>query len=352
MTVIESQTLRRMAESLLESSIDTVQSIEEGIEQTALVTTHSGNYVIKAHKTDVYDSPEGFIGGPILMQILTERTEIPVPTVHGFRTKEESAFDMPYYVMEYVEGEKFDFDTHNTDTHEAVIAQSGELLARLHNLDVEPDGFGWAGYCNGTLKTFGEYSTFQSFLEEKLTERVVDLLNGGKFPEKAKDPKRFVDIAEQLDGEMSSLINTVSLDTESAYCCWDYRYQNFKIDPEEEQPITGVFDWDIPMVTDPIYNVRRVEQTLVDMLDYSTDISNTERVRLKQTLREPYQNHRDTQVNFNEYEERIALYDLYLAVEYMRNFGLFFEGATQTTRDKAEEHYRRKLTNSLEQLVD
>lgn len=313
--------------------------IDKGIEESVIISTNDNKYVIKRHKTDIYDSPRGFLAGAKLMRIIDNKTDIPVPDVKYLDYNN----GQPYYIMEFIDGEHYSLDDGDDNLLRLLIKQLGQNLAELHNIDCERTHYGWQSYRDDELETFDEYEYFDELMFDKINEFTEDIDDGGKYP-KLDIPFRFSDCLDDIEKISQYFQNNIRIKGEYAYCHWDYKYDNIII-KNDYNPVKAIIDWENPVLGDPLFNIVKSERNLIYKHRMYDNISESKKVDLIDLLRESYNKNVNNQIDFNDayVQEKIWFYKYYILLECMSNFGLWFNGFEIEEKITAERYYRNQL---------
>ncbi|USP80489.1 hypothetical protein yc1106_07763 [Curvularia clavata] len=181
------------------------------------------------------------------MNLVRQRTTIPVPRIYGFEVKTDDPFGYPYVLMEYMSGHKLNNGLARTlPQYQAKVAkQLANVFAELQNLTFSRIGRIWCGdtldqpvtiipmavwhHSPGPLETSLEYFYNQRQGQNRL---IMDL---------------YPDDADQLTAcwvLKSALTRTIVEDRVRGpfpLCHLDFHHRNLLFD--DEYNLTGVIDW-------------------------------------------------------------------------------------------------------------
>lgn len=333
------------------STVSSITMIERGIELTGVVSLDGvRNVVVKSHYTDVYTSNAGFMAGPALMDTVGSETDVPVPKVFYM---DSSQLERPCYIMEYIEGDHFTVGDTPLAVHAELLTEAGYYIGRLHMIDPSVSGFGWLRYRDGKFEFDVSFESFESFLIHFVTEKFSSMRSGGcsSRVDVSAGEYCFSDIQRDYEDEILGYIRQVEMADTGVYCHWDYKYGNILCDVSQGQ-ITGVIDWENPLVTDPLLNFASVEAKLVNQFGKQDGLSNSDKKLLQYALRRGYINGCDSVIDFSSrgVRRRLSLYHIYHLIHCMDMFYDWFHDRSESERQEAEEMYRGRFQKHLAEL--
>lgn len=338
-------------------SVTDVSRSEQGTDFVGLVDVDTDGEgpdraVLKATTAEFVD-PVVARSEPRFFELLAERTDVPVPSVYGY-CDDHDEFPAPFYLVEYVPGETFESDVSTLweTAIRRVLADAGANLAELHDLRAF-DAVGDVGVLEdgtlGLLDTDAYPATTgqRAWLRESALETIDALEDGGYFPEMADDRGRFADLLPALRDVVREQAADIPEPAPPRYCHWDYRFGNLRIDPETGAT-NAVLDWANCSVTDPAYNLAKVETPMVDANDPTESV----REGRRDTFRSAYEDARETCLDPNlgddwrfeeAVRERMRFYRLIGRLDAMACLPLWHREKTPAERDAVEAEHRDAL---------
>lgn len=332
MVEISSDSVARVFSSEMNEEVIDLEFIEKGIEVSVYIEGSGGEYVMKIHESEVYESPGGFLAGADVMSRVREAIE--VPEVFVVRDGDESPFGVPFYIMEFVSGGAFEFDVSEfgSKVHRRLIWECGRSLGLLHSVDCGFDRFGWLGVQDGELDFFEEFSSMDGFMEYMLLDDF-----GGRIRE---DPAaEFDDRVDQIERVSRAVCDEVSLEDDSVFCYWDMKYENMIVD--DEGGVDALLDWENPIVGSPLFNVVKAERNLLLRFSRHEGVSEWDTDYLRGVFRKGYMSESPYKFDFasESVRERVLLYEWYTVLEGIVNFDRWFD----EDRGEAAQYYLGQL---------
>lgn len=271
---------------------------------------------------------------PSLLELVADRTEIPVPAVVGRGTLDGD----PYFLAERVSGLNPACDPERLDpeTFEQVCVEAGHNLGALH--DAFPaDGWGLLGVEPGAdeLHFEREFDDWPTYFETWLTHNVERL-----------EDTRFADLVPALEaraGELADELRDLG-PFDPVITHGDYRLGNLLVEPENasvtddsmvDAPVTNaVLDWATPVAATPEYELAVTEAILLDWPAFDDD----RQCRLRQLFYEGYRRTNDLQRD-DGFEARRRLYGFGARLRLMVNLREEMAGRPEAAVDaRAREH--------------
>ncbi len=278
------------------------------------------------------DHMESFAVEPKLHEYIRARTDVPVPEILVF--KQDPTTDVqPYFVTARLEGENLGehFADLSMDLRERVVAQAGRILGDLHS-EIAFEAFGWLDLWEDRIIVRDLTGSWRDYFE-KLTTGHIDGL--------AETP--FADIADRARENIEPALALVPEDGVPRLVHDDFRPANLLFDPDLEDPITAVLDWQDVLAAHPEYHLAQTEFLFIDSSFRDPELCD----QLRRVLHEGYQEKRA--FAFDEgYEERRPLYQLSTLLWRMGGFEGAFADESGLVRARAEGQYRQQF----ERLVD
>lgn len=250
--------------------VDAIERSSHGTDLVAILQMRASQgpakAVLKATTAGFVD-PVVARSEPRFLNLVAEKTSIPVPTVYGYRD-EYPGLPAPFLLMSYEEGTNFEnrSDELSQQVRKTVLREAGENLAEFHSLGPLPS-YGTVGVENGELavldsNSYPQYDDFRDKLLADVDSTLDSLTRGGFFPELADEPERFADLVSPLREYLQDTIPDLSEPDPPTYNYWDYRYGNLLLDPETGEA-QAVLDWANLAADDPAYNLAKVESNLL-----------------------------------------------------------------------------------------
>ncbi|MFB6220439.1 MAG: phosphotransferase family protein [Halolamina sp.] len=343
-------TVREMVQTLQPAwRVETIDRDQHGTDFVATVEAETPD----GHRTAVLKATTaGLVGElartePRMLELVSGKTSVPVPTVFGYRD-EHPEFPTPFYLMSHESGANFENDPHALPpaARERVLREAGENLAEIHALG-PLDAVGKVGVRNDELVVLdaGDHPSYDDSREYALDsglEALETLDSGGFFPEFAEQPERFADLAAPLREYLQETAPALPASARPTYCHRDYRYGNLLVDPETGAT-RAVLDWAGTLSVEPAYNLAIAEWLLL-----SPDEDSASRTRtLRETFRDAYAEARDGWRFTAERRERMRFYRLVCRLHAMACLPLWHREATSERRDEVEADHRAFVADYL-----
>ncbi|AWB27954.1 phosphotransferase family protein [Halococcoides cellulosivorans] len=274
---------------------------------------------------------------PYIQEYVGERTDIPVPGILVFRDDPEQAVD-PYFITARIQGDSLTdrLDRIDPDAQNRVLAQAGRMLGDLHD-SIAFEGFGRFELDDGHLAIRDLSWDWQTYFKE-LTESRIEHLDGTPFEDAAGRAQEALDAA----------IEAIPSEGTPRLVHDDFRPGNLLVDPDREDPITVVLDWQELIAAPEAYNVAQAEFLFVDSVIQDPDRQD----ELRDRFREAYQSEHD--LAFDEAYDAVA--PLYQLSTLLWRMGAFEDSldddATELKRARAEAYYRGQFEQLIDRLPD
>lgn len=327
------------SEEMNESVID-IEFISEGIEVCVYIEGEFGEYVMKIHENDYYDSPRSFLAGVEMMEKF--RGIVGVPDVYVVRDSQESPFGIPFYIMEFVNGlcskDVWDF---GSDAHRTLIRECGHNLGLVHSAVCDFDTFGWLGMCGDDLEIIDEFSSMDDLIGHILREEFGEPIVVDPAPE-------FSYRISQIECVSIAMCDQIDLSDDSVLCYSDMKYDN--LIASESGDVRVLLDWEAPLVADPLFNLVKAECNLFLRHNNSDDVSSRVVEEVRDIFRESYQSVSPYSWDFSsqDVQEQVELYDLYAVLRGVKNFEDWFD---ESNRAEAAEFYKSRLDGYDEKYI-
>lgn len=339
---IDKSTIVKTCEFHLDKNLQFSRFFHNGIETTALVqSADSGKrYVCKIHENKFYDNPSGFLAGPQIMKIVQNNSTIPVPSIYVSKNSTESNFNKPFYIMEFVEGESYNFPRDVTEEyHKEIIQESAKILGKLHSIETDDfTTYGWLEKQDSELVTSGDNSSFQSVMDYMIWEEFWSKISSSY----ESDPKIFSDMLPTIKELNTVILDTVDFTSQTALCYWDMKYENFIL---TEDGIKSIIDWDNPMITDPIFNYVKATYNLIRQYEILEEMSSELRNTLESEFRKQYNVSSPYLVDLSDsaIQDKVIAYRYYILLESLYNFEDWYGNHTEKERNQARNYYQNEL---------
>ena len=261
---------------------------------------------------------------PFLHDYVADRTDVPVPRILVFQ--QNPGLDVePYFVTERVRGDNLAEGMANIgqETLGDVIEHAGDILGDMH-AEVGFEGFGRLALEDGRLIVDDFSWDWQQFFHD-----IVD----GYIEDFAETP--FDDIQDTAHKHIEDSIDVIESQGVPRLVHDDFRPANLLFDPDENDPITAVLDWQFALAGDPEYHVARTEFLFIDPTYGNAET----REQLKQRLYEGYRQHREFDPD-SGYEDRRAVYRFATLLWRMSSFNAAFAEYSDLAQTRAEMQFR------------
>lgn len=272
---------------------------------------------------------QGTLSEPQLMELVDERTDVPVPEVMALREVPEPA----YFVMNHIDGETVDdVESLAPDERRALAREVGEVLGTLHGISLPFETFGRirAGD-DGSLYTI---ETFESW-----RPRFADLMDVNLD---ALGALRLGDLEPRLRDAFDEALAEVPDVTTPRLNYYDCKPANLVLSRGDDGPlVAGVLDWESLSTTHWAFTLAFAERNLVE---WPGDAEPGERERLRDALYDGYATSRGwDELELGEWYEtyRLAVYALVAASPH------WLQG-----RDDWEDEKAARLRDRIERFLD
>jgi aminoglycoside phosphotransferase (APT) family kinase protein len=273
---------------------------------------------------------------PKLHEYVANRTDVPVPRILVF--KQDPVVDArPYFVTERVHGENLSeqFATLSRETRSRVMRQAGGILGDLHS-EIGFEAFGRLDLHNGRLIVRDWMGSWREYFEQ-LTRTHLSRL----------DNTPFADVTERARTQIEPALEVVPEDGVPRLVHDDFRPANLLFDPDAEEPITAVLDWQDVLAALPEYNLAQTEFLFIDSSFSDPEI----RQSLRTEFHEGYTEHRP--MDFEDgYAERRPLYQLSTLLWRMAGFDAVFDDDSGLVQARAEAQYRQQFERLIDALPE
>lgn len=282
---------------------------------------------------------------PRLLELVDQRTTIPVPTVFGYCDAHPD-YPAPFYLLSHEEGVNLEGEpeTLGPAARERAVRDAGENLAALHALG-PLDAVGEIGVEAGELTVLDtdahpQYADSRAYALESGLEAVDTLSNGGFFPQFAEQPERFADLVPALRAHLRETAPELPAPASPTYCHRDYRYGNLLLDERGET--NAVLDWAGSLSLEPAYNLAIAESLLLD----EPGEQRTE--RLRRAFREAYASRRGGWSFDAPTRARMAFYGFVSRLHAMACLPLWHREATAEEKARVASAHRTFVRRHLE----
>lgn len=282
---------------------------------------------------------------PRMLNLVGDRTDVPVPDVYGYCDEHEE-LPAPFYLMSHEPGVNLEGEQHTLApaAREQVLRDAGRNLAALHSL-APLDAVGTIGVRDGELTVLDTdenpcYEDDRAFALARGEESVDTLDSGGSFPELADEPDRFADLVPTLRGYLRKTAPELPEPAAPTYCHSDYRYGNLLLDAESGAT-EAVIDWVWTLSAEPAYNLAIAESNLLG----EPGKQSTERLRRR--FRTAYAERRIGWSFDNDVRERMTFYRFVQRVHAMSNLPLYHRDATASEKAEIEAAHREFVARHI-----
>jgi aminoglycoside phosphotransferase (APT) family kinase protein len=240
--------------------------------------------------------------------------------------------------MRFVEGRDVDHvPTLSSTTRERLVREAATHLAAIHGLDV-PDRYGRLEADNGELVVTPAFDSWRAQFDAMAEEVVAALRGEGALT----DPEpRFADLASEVRGALADA-RAVPESPAPSLVVRDYRLANLMLAGDDADPLVrGVLDTS-GLVGDPLLDVAKTEEALVDLPLGGTDEADT----LRETFRATYgerRGHDPTAL----FDERYPCYRLYARAYRLKAFDYALGFTRETDPDVVAERSRAFVADRL-----
>lgn len=279
---------------------------------------------------------EAFALEPKLHEYVADRIDIPVPRILVF--KQKPGMDVaPYFVTERVEGDNLaeSLAQLDDDQRERVIGQAGRILGKMH-AEIGFEGFGRLGLDDDRLVVEDFSWDWQQFFHD-MVEGYIDRLADTPFAD-LQDTAR-----EYIDGS----IGVIESDGVPRLVHDDFRPANMLFDPQTQEPITAVLDWQFALAADPEYHLARTDFLFIDPAFEDSEA----RERLRDNLYTGYREFREFDAD-EGYERRRAVYHFATLLWRMGGFEAAFADFSELAKARAEARFRQQFNQLAAALPD
>lgn len=273
---------------------------------------------------------------PRLHEYVADRTSLPVPRILVFEPYPDRDVP-PYFVTERMQGESLSdqFDGLDADLQDRIMTQVGEILGELHST-IAFEGFGYFGLDDDRLVVENLTWDWREFFES-FTRRHLDRLESTPFDDLRDPAERAIDRS----------IETIPTTATPRLVHDDFRPANLTFDPDADQPIRAVLDWQNALAGHPEYNVAQAELLFVDSVVRDPD----RRASLRDRFHEGYRDHREFPTQ-DGYDRRRPLYQLSTLLWRMGGFEQAFADAGGLAEARAKAYYREQFEHLVSALSE
>lgn len=273
---------------------------------------------------------------PKLHEYVANRTDVPVPRILVF--KQQPEVDVrPYFVTERVHGENLSeqFSSLSPEDRCRIMRQAGSILGDLHS-EIGFEAFGRLDLHNGRLIVRDWIGSWREYFEQ-LTRMHLSRL----------DETPFADVVDRAQNRIEPALEMVPEDGVPRLVHDDFRPANLLFEPESDQPITAVLDWQDVLAALPEYNLAQTEFLFID----SSVTDPTVQEKLRSEFHEGYTAHRP--MDFEDgYADRRPLYQLSTLLWRMAGFDAVFADGSGLEQARAEAQYRQQFERLLEAIPE
>jgi aminoglycoside phosphotransferase (APT) family kinase protein len=280
------------------------------------------------------DDMESFAVEPKLHDYVSERTAIPIPDILVF--KQESDRDVPpYFVTARLEGANLAeaYADLSMADRERVLRQAGRILGDLHS-EIAFEAFGWLDLWEDRIIVRDLTGSWREYFEQ-LTRGHLDGLVDTPF----------ADLRERAERNLEPALSLVPEEGVPRLVHDDFRPANLLFDPELDDPITAVLDWQDVLAALPEYHLAQTEFLFVDSSFQDPEVCD----RLREALYEGYNSQRAFAFD-DDYVRKRSIYQLSTLLWRMGGFEGAFAEESGLAQARAEAQYRQEFERLVEEL--
>lgn len=271
---------------------------------------------------------------PKLHEYVANRTDVPVPRILVFKRNPEPDI-RPYFITERVHGENLAeaFPQLSPEERERVLRQAGEMLGDMHS-EIGFTAFGRLDFHDDRLIVSEWNGNWRNYFGD-LTRAHVDRL----------DETPFADIEDRAWDAIEPALSVVPEEGVPRLVHDDFRPANLLFEPEDDQPISAVLDWQDVLAALPEYNLAQTEFLFIDSSVRDHEMQAT----LRDAFHSGYLEH--AEMSFDEaYADRRPLYQLSTLLWRMAGFESAFAEESGLAQARAEAQYRQQFERLVESL--
>lgn len=277
---------------------------------------------------------ESFAVEPKLHDYVAERTDIPVPEILVFKDDPDVGV-RPYFVTARLEGENLAsaYASLSMVDRERVVEQAGRILGDLHS-EIAFEAFGWLDLWEDRMIVRDLTGSWREYFEQ-LTESHIDGLTETPF----------ADLQKRARSNLEPVLSLVPEEGVPRLVHDDFRPANLLFDPELDDPITAVLDWQDVLAALPEYHLAQTEFLFIDSSFQEPEICD----RLRDALYDGYRSQREFDFG-EEYTSRRPIYQLSTLLWRMGGFEGAFAEESGLARARAEAQYREEFERLVASL--
>lgn len=242
-----------------------ITKIDKGVEDSYIVKTKRNKYFIKFLDSG-YFKPEGFVAGGKLLDIIEDKSEIPVPSLYYISDKKSDNY--PYYITEYIDGyntTQYKSNKFSDRYYKQFQKNLGRYIAQFNNINVGCDEYGWAGWFEDGIRPFGGHSNFQKFIIQRLEDSLSSIEDENPMRCIKNHLEDILPLVKELDINFSGI----------CMVNYDIKFQNIILCSNDEKPIKSIIDWDNPIIGVPEYNIAKIERHFIK--DYRVNMNDIDK---------------------------------------------------------------------------
>lgn len=322
------------------NTVDIVKQIDTGVERSYIINTEKGKFFLKFLNSG-YFKPEGFIAGGKLLEIIREKTLIPAADLYTTSFDIENYSDTAFYITEYISGDHLDGYMENLSErfYKNMFSELGLYTAEYNNIPIKCDLFGWAGWFNNSIKTFGGHKKFKNFLLQRITDSLSKIKQENPMfyiREPVRDTLEYIQNLE-LNFSGPCLVN------------YDIKFQNiiFNTNQDSNTAVKCIVDWDNPIIGTVSYNLAKAER------HFKTGYSKknyTDKVHFDIFFEEYQKNSKydiDKEILTSLEMDLCRLEDF---VDVSKHFLNYYDHLDKEEQQVAKEYYETQILNILEKI--
>ncbi|WP_435159345.1 phosphotransferase family protein [Haladaptatus sp. DFWS20] len=282
-TSVDIESVPRMVQTILGNrAVEDVIPADEGTDDVFFVTVEMPDTARKCVlKACSFVDPPSFRVEPRILDLVSRRTEIPVPDVLGY-VDDHADLPAPFFLMERASGEQISGPRSLTDDAlERTAHDAGRHLGELH-FAASFDGFGGLRASQDADRdpTVGDL-----VVADPGEDLPSELRRSAESGFERIEDTRFSDMLDDLRAGLDTHLDAVPADPEPVLIHADYRFGNLLVEPETGA-VRTVLDWGDPSTGHGEYDLVQTEQYLCGRLPLDADRRHLVRSALEAGYRE------------------------------------------------------------------
>lgn len=336
-------TAGRAASVALDTAVDAVDRIEEGLNATYRVDLADGRSAML--KVATLASNAELLPEPYVQRRLASETPVPVPEVLAVVEPDDEPLEATAFLARYCDGRQVtDALALSATAHERLVSEAGHNLAAMHELRA-PDGFGPLAVEDDDLLVASPAESWSARFAALAADAVEGLTGGGFVTD---DEGRFADLAPTVDDAFAAF-ETVGDDRAIAPAVLhgDYRPANLVLAPDDDAiPLTrAVLDVGVPATGDGLLDCALTEGALIDVPLGGNDGAEG----LRDAFRSAYAAERGQSRSYL-FDARYPYYRLLARCRRLGSFGYWYQFAREDDPDDVADRWRGFVSERLAEV--